>query len=253
MIAGHNCFEDSLQVRKKIGYLPERVPLYEDMKVFDYLSFVARIKGMPGRDVRQKVDRIMADCGLTSVANKLISAISRGYRQRVGIAQALVNDPEVLILDEPTVGLDPKQIIGIRELIKKLAGKHTVILSTHILSEVSILCDRVIIINKGKVAAVDSLENLSAQSLQKMFLRVQGDLQAIEKELAALDGVQAVEKEQEFAGDDGGFVLTFDDQARGKQNIHSIIENRGWRLVEMRPLEASLEDIFINLVSRDDA
>lgn len=105
-------------MRKKIGYLPERVPLYEDMKVFDYLSFVARIKGMPGRDVRQKVDRIMADCGLTSVANKLISAISRGYRQRVGIAQALVNDPEVLILDEPTVGLDPKQIIGIRELIK---------------------------------------------------------------------------------------------------------------------------------------
>lgn len=253
MIAGHNCFEESLKVRKKIGYLPERVPLYEDMKVSDYLSFVARIKGMPGKEVKEKVDRIMEDCGLDNVANKLISAISRGYRQRVGIAQALVNDPEVLILDEPTVGLDPKQIIGIRDLIKKLAGKHTVILSTHILTEVSILCDRVIIINKGKVAAVDSLENLSTESLKKMFLRIHGDLQEIERELTALDGVSVVEKEQEFAADDGGFVLTFDDEKSGKQSIHSIIESKGWRIVEMRPVEASLEDIFIKLVSKDDS
>ena len=251
-IAGHSCFEESLKVRKKIGYLPERVPLYEDMKVSDYLGFVARIKGMPGKEVRQKVDQIMEDCGLSNVANKLISAISRGYRQRVGIAQALVNDPEVLILDEPTVGLDPKQIIGIRELIKKLAGKHTVILSTHILSEVSILCDRVIIINKGKVAAVDSLENLSSEGMQKMFLRIQGDLDAVETELASLDGVSGVEKEQEFASDDGGYVLTFDDERRGKQNIHSIIEKKGWRVVEMRPVEASLEEIFIKLVSKDE-
>lgn len=253
MVAGFNCFEDSLKVRQKIGYLPERVPLYEDMKVSDYLSFVARIKGMAAKDVKTKIEEVMEDCGLSNVSNKLISAISRGYRQRVGIAQALVNDPEVLILDEPTVGLDPKQIIGIRELIKKLAGKHTVILSTHILPEVSILCDRVIIINKGKVAAVDSLENLTAQSSQRMFIRITGDLQAIEQELATLDAVTDVEKEQEFAADDGGFILTFGDEKRGKQDIHSIIENKGWNLIEMRPVEASLEDIFIKLVSKDES
>lgn len=252
-VAGYNCFEESIKVREKIGYLPERVPLYEDMIVSDYLGFVARIKGMAGKDVKKKVDEVMEDCGLSNVSNKLISAISRGYRQRVGIAQALVNDPEVLILDEPTVGLDPKQIIGIRDLIKRLAGKHTVILSTHILPEVSILCDRVIIINKGKVAAVDSLENLTAQSSQRMFIRITGDLQAIEQELATLDAVTDVEKEQEFAADDGGFILTFGDEKRGKQDIHSIIENKGWNLIEMRPVEESLEDIFIKLVSKDES
>jgi len=252
-VAGYNCFEESIKVREKIGYLPERVPLYEDMIVSDYLSFVARIKGMAAKDVKKKIEEVMEDCGLSDVSHKLISAISRGYRQRVGIAQALVNDPEVLILDEPTVGLDPKQIIGIRDLIKKLAGKHTVILSTHILPEVSILCDRVIIINKGKVAAVDSLENLTAQSSQRMFIRITGDLQAIEQELATLDAVTDVEKEQEFAADDGGFILTFGDEKRGKQDIHSIIENKGWNLIEMRPVEESLEDIFIKLVSKDES
>jgi ABC-2 type transport system ATP-binding protein len=251
-VAGFNCFEDSLKVRQKIGYLPERVPLYEDMQVSDYLSFVARIKGMPAKEVKQKVAKVMEDCGLSDVSHKLISAVSRGYRQRVGIAQALVNDPEVLILDEPTVGLDPKQIIGIRELIKSLAGKHTVILSTHILPEVSILCDRVIIINKGKVAAVDSLENLTAQGSKKMFLRLNGDLQAIEQALAAIDGVTDVEKEQEYASDDSGFILTFDDEKRGKEGIHSSIKDNDWGLVEMRPIEASLEDIFIKLVTEDE-
>jgi ABC-2 type transport system ATP-binding protein len=251
-VAGFNCFEESLKVREKIGYLPERVPLYEDMIVSDYLSFVARIKGMPAKEVKQKVAKVMEDCGLSDVSHKMISAISRGYRQRVGIAQALVNDPEVLILDEPTVGLDPKQIIGIRELIKSLAGKHTVILSTHILPEVSILCDRVIIINNGKVAAVDSLENLTAQSSKKMLLRLNGDLQAIEQALTAIDGVLDVEKEQEYAHDDAGFILTFDDEKRGKEGIHSAIKDKGWGLVEMRPIEASLEDIFIKLVTKDE-
>jgi ABC-2 type transport system ATP-binding protein len=250
-VAGFNCFEESLKVREKIGYLPERVPLYEDMQVSAYLSFVARIKGMPAKEVKEKVAKVMEDCGLSDVSNKLISAISRGYRQRVGIAQALVNDPEVLILDEPTVGLDPKQIIGIRELIKSLGGKHTVILSTHILPEVSILCDRVIIINNGKVAAVDSLENLTSQGSKKMFLRLNGNLQDIEQKLAAIDGVADVEKEQEYAPDEAGFILTFDDEKSGKEGIHSSIKDNDWGLVEMRPIEASLEDIFIKLVSKD--
>src|SRR3989338_853397 len=184
IVAGFNCFEDSLNVRKRIGYLPERVPLYEDMKVSDYLRFVAAIKGTPAKEVKRQVEKVMDDCSLSDVSNKLIKAVSRGYRQRVGIAQALVNDPEVLILDEPTVGLDPKQIKEIRKLIKDLAGRHTVILSTHILPEVSILCGRVIIINKGKVVAVDRPENLAAEGSRRMFLRINGNAPAIEQALS---------------------------------------------------------------------
>jgi ABC-2 type transport system ATP-binding protein len=253
MIAGYNCFEESIQVRRKIGYLPERVPLYADMTVSNYLSFVAGIKGMAARDVKKKVAQVMDDCGVTEVAEKLISEISRGYRQRVGIAQALVNDPEVLILDEPTVGLDPKQIKEIRKLIKDLAGRHTVILSTHILPEVSILCSRVIIINKGKVAAVDSLENLTSAGSDKMFLRIDGDQKAIETQLSRLGGISSVTQEQGTLGAGDGFVVCLTDERQGRQQIHAMIEKNGWQLMEMRPVEKSLEDIFIQLVTREDS
>src|SRR3989338_481198 len=222
MVAGYNCFEDSLNVRKRIGYLPERVPLYEDMKVQDYLRFVAAIKGTPAKEVNRKAAKVMDDCGLSDVSSKLISTISGGYRQRVGIAQALVNDPEVLILDEPTVGLDPKQIKEIRSLIKELSGKHTVILSTHILPEVSILCGRVIIINKGKVVAEDRPENLAT--------------------------------ERELASDDvGRFIVVLEDEKKGRQGIQAMIEKNRWELVEMRTLEVSLEDIFIKMVTKEEA
>lgn len=251
-VAGFNCFEDSLNVRKRIGYLPERVPLYEDMRVDDYLRFVAAIKGTPAKEVNRKVARVMDDCGLGDVSHKLISSISRGYRQRVGIAQALVNDPEVLILDEPTVGLDPKQIKEIRKLIKDLAGRHTVILSTHILPEVSILCGRVIIINKGRVVAEDRPENLKAGGSKRMFLRIHGKAQAVERELADLGGIKAVEREA-TEGDANGFVVVFDDEKRGRQGIQAMIEKNSWELVEMRPLEVSLEDIFIELVTKEEA
>lgn len=252
MVAGYNCFEDSLNVRKRIGYLPERVPLYEDMKVADYLRFVAAIKGMPSKDVNRKAAQVMDDCGLGEVSNKLISAISRGYRQRVGIAQALVNDPEVLILDEPTVGLDPKQIKEIRKLIKDLAGKHTVILSTHILPEVSILCGRVIIINKGKMVAVDKPENLRSEGSRKTYLRISGDARLVEQELSRMEGIRSFTREQ-AADDTHAFILAFDDEKRGRQAINSMIERNNWDLIEMRPIEASLEDIFIKLVTREEA
>ncbi len=252
IVAGFNCFEDSLNVRKKIGYLPQRVPLYEDMKVNDYLRFVAAIKGTPAKEVNRKAAKVMDDCGLSDVSHKLISTISGGYKQRVGIAQALVNDPEVLILDEPTVGLDPKQIKEIRSLIKELAGRHTVILSTHILPEVSILCGRVIIINKGKLVAVDKPENLASGSAKKMFLRISGNAQMIERELAGTGGIKSFEKEQ-TAGDACGFVVVFDDEKRGRQGIQSMIEKNNWDLLEMRPLETSLEDIFIKLVTKEEA
>lgn len=251
-VAGHDCFEDSLEVRKRIGYLPERVPLYDEMKVADYLRFVAAIKGARSRDVGPKVARIMADCGLADVSGKPIGAISKGYRQRVGIAQALVNDPEVLILDEPTAGLDPRQIKEIRKLIKDLAGKHTVILSTHILPEVSLLCGRVIIINNGKLVAVDRPENLASEGSRRMFLRIDGEGQAIEQELSRTDGIRGVAREQ--ASDDAGaFIVVLDDERRGRQAINAMIERNHWELVEMRPVETSLEDVFIKLVTTEEA
>ena len=253
MVAGYDCSEDSLNVRKRIGYLPERVPLYEDMKVDDYLTFVAGIKGMPARETKRKVAQVMDDCGLSEVSGKMISAISRGYRQRVGLAQALVNDPEVLILDEPTVGLDPKQIKEIRKLIKELAGRHTVILSTHILPEVSLLCGRVVIINNGKLVAEDTPENLTAESAPRMLLRIKGDAHKITQELDRLDGVKGVEKEQLAAKDSYGFIVTFDDKKPVRQGIHSMIEKNNWDLIEMRPMEMTLEDVFIKLVTKEEA
>ncbi|MDX8403255.1 MAG: ATP-binding cassette domain-containing protein [Mariprofundaceae bacterium] len=251
MVAGHNCFEDSLEVRKKIGYLPERVPLYADMSVSDYLGFVAGIKGMRSKEIKGNVAQVMDDCGLADVSGKLISDISRGYRQRVGIAQALVNDPEVLILDEPTVGLDPQQIKGIRKLIKDLAGRHTVILSTHILPEVSILCNRVVVINKGEVAAVDSLENLTSASSDKMLVRIDGDQAMVRKGLDKLKGVKSVEMEQGDSETGDGFIISLDDEKSGRKSIHALIEKNDWALEEMRPVEVNLEDVFIQLVTKE--
>lgn len=253
IVAGFDCFEDSLNVRKRIGYLPQRVPLYEDMKVRDYLRFVAAIKGTPAKEVNRKADKVMDDCGLNDVSGKLINTISGGYRQRVGIAQALVNDPEVLILDEPTVGLDPKQIKEIRSLIKELAGRHTVILSTHILPEVSILCGRVIIINKGKLVAEDRPENLAAESAQRMLLRINGDTQTIEQELARVAGIKGVEKESASGSNANGFIVTLEDEKQGRQGIQAMIERNRFELLEMRLMEVSLEDIFIDLVTKEEA
>jgi len=251
MVAGYNCFEESLNVRKKIGYLPERVPLYADMTVSGYLDFVAGIKGMRSKDIKGKVAQVMDDCGLADVNRKLISDISRGYRQRVGIAQALVNDPEVLILDEPTVGLDPQQIKGIRKLIKDLAGQHTVILSTHILPEVSILCNRVVVINKGTVAAVDSLDNLTSASSDKMFIRIHGDQQAIKTGLEQIDCIKSVEPGGIDCKEEGGFIIAMDDEKQGSKRIHAMIENSDWNIEEMRPMETNLEDVFIQLVTKE--
>lgn len=251
-VAGFHCFEDSLRVRQRIGYLPERVPLYEDMRVDDYLRFVAAIKGVGAKEIRGKVARVTDDCGLGEVSHKLIRAISRGYRQRLGIAQALVNEPEVLILDEPTVGLDPKQIKEIRKLIKELAGRHTVILSTHILPEVSLLCERVIIINKGKLVAIDRPENLAAQRARKVYLRIEGDAGTIARALADLPGVASCSTEP-AAGASAGFVVAFADEKRGRQGINALIERNRWDLLEMRPIETSLEDIFIELVTQEEA
>ena len=255
-LAGYDCFADSLEVRKRIGYLPERVPLYEDMSVKDYLAFVAGIKGTVARDIKSKVARTMADCNIDAVANKLIHDLSRGYRQRVGLAQALVNDPDILILDEPTVGLDPKQIKEIRKLIKELAGKRTVILSTHILPEVSMICDRVIIINDGKLVANDTPENLTADlpKSARIFLQIAGaTADEIEKELAQLPGIKGLSQDETRPDGAHGFIVEVEEENNIRKTLHSMIFNKGWDLVEMRSVHMSLEDVFIKLVTREQA
>lgn len=171
-VAGFDIFDDSIEVRKRIGYLPESPPLYHDMTVATYLRFVARIKGMPRAEIADAVDRAITRCGLTSVANRLTGYLSKGFRQRVGLAQAIIHNPPVLVLDEPTIGLDPRQIIDIRTLIRELAGEHTVVLSTHILPEVAQVCEKVVIINSGRIVQEDLLANLtSGQTLEEVFLR----------------------------------------------------------------------------------
>ncbi len=253
VVAGYDCFEESFEVRKRIGYLPENVPLYGDMIVNDYLTFVAGAKGVDRKAVKQAVTRTMGDCGLEAVAGRAISKLSKGYKQRVGLAQALVNDPEILILDEPTNGLDPRQIKEIRKLISRLAEQRTIILSTHILSEVSMMCERVIIINKGKLVAIDKPENLTANSRKssKLFLRIAGDNEKITKALAKIKGLKSVESVS-ASGDDNGFTVELAEGMQGEQSILPVIIANNWKLNEMRSVETSLEDVFIQLVTEED-
>ncbi len=172
-VSGFDVFDHPMEVKKRIGYLPEHPPVYTDMSVEGYLSFVARIKGVPRSQRGEALDRALSRCGLSQVRRAIIGKLSKGYRQRVGLAQAMIHDPEVLILDEPTIGLDPKQIIEIRELIKVLAGDHTIILSTHILTEVAMVCQRVLILDRGRIAADDTLENLTArEGLESVFIKL---------------------------------------------------------------------------------
>ncbi|MEO5330993.1 MAG: ABC transporter ATP-binding protein [Magnetococcus sp. YQC-5] len=256
IVAGHDCFENSLEVRKRIGYLPESVPLYREMSVRGYLSFVAGVKGMDHRAVKQGVNRVMSDCGIADVAERLISEISKGYRQRVGLAQALVNDPEVLILDEPTVGLDPRQIRGIRQLIRDLAGERTVILSTHILPEVSMICGRVVIVNQGSLVAVDTPANLTSRlrTSNRMGIWVVGPPQEVQQALAAVHGVKNVqpgEPDPTFP-DAHGFTVELDTGTDARRTLPPVIIGHNWDLMELRSLEMSLEEVFIKLVTRED-
>lgn len=252
VVAGFDCFEDSLEVRKRLGYLPENVPLYKDMRVSDYLSFVAGIKGVEARELNDRVTGTMGDCGLENVSGRLIGELSKGYRQRVGLAQALVNNPEILILDEPTNGLDPKQIREIRNLITELAAQRTVILCTHILPEVSMVCKKVVIINEGKLVAVDTPENLTNRLSEsaRIFIQVSGDPNDVEKALRKVDGVENVTREESH--NDGGFIIDLAKGANANKNIPPVIIANDWDLIEMRTMDASLEDVFIKLVTTEE-
>jgi ABC-2 type transport system ATP-binding protein len=250
-IGGYDIFLDSLDVRKRLGYLPENVPLYYDMRVGDYLSFVAAVKGIDHHARNESINRSIGQCGLGKVKGKIISTLSKGYKQRVGLAQALLGDPEVLMLDEPTTGLDPRQITEIRELIKELGQGHTVLLSTHILPEVSMICDRIIIINKGKLVAADSVANLTKMltKTQMTQVNVKGDPALIVASIKRVHGVLAVDKKAEMDLAGGGHVYVVHSKIDFdvREDIARAIVADGHGLHEMRPYSLSLEDIFLIL------
>ncbi len=257
-VAGYDVFTESLEVRKRIGYLPERVPLYKDMTTDGYLNFAARLKGVPARSRKEKIEEVKESCGIREISGRYIGKLSRGYAQRVGIAQALLNDPEVLILDEPTVGLDPKQIIEIRNLIKNLAGKKTIILSTHILPEVSMICDTVAIINEGRIVAKDAIGSLGTEPQLKICLTIKEEPDvSSEKILSAISSVGGVEKAQAVpgapapAGEGMRFEVVIRPGADPRAKLAAAVVENGWQLMELRQEKHSLEDIFIEATARE--
>jgi ABC-2 type transport system ATP-binding protein len=253
-ICGSDILNDSFSVREKIGYLPENVPLYMDMPVFSYLNFFAEIKGVPSRMKKKKVDEVIQRCELQSVSHRLIRKLSKGFRQRVGIAQALLNDPEVLILDEPTVGLDPKQIIDIRSLIKGLGGSQTVILSTHILPEVSMTCDRVIIMHQGKLVAVDTPSNLTKklQQAPKIMLKAEGPVSDITRTLSKLSGITTIDRKEPGSEKNGFYEIEIEENADVINEIAKSVYENNWKLKEIRPVDMTLEEIFIKVVTEEE-
>ncbi|UCH83439.1 MAG: ATP-binding cassette domain-containing protein [Candidatus Latescibacterota bacterium] len=253
-VAGYDVLDQSLEVRRRIGYLPENVPLYHDLSVSGYLGFVARLKGMQGRSRRARIEKVVEECGLAEVRNRIIGKLSKGYRQRVGLAQALVNDPDVLILDEPTVGLDPRQIIEIRELIRNLAGRRTVILSTHILPEASLLCNRVIIINKGKLVTVDTPDNLKNRLQRGMTVEitVRGDREAIRGVLETVTGVSSVTDTSAPSAGTCAFRVEAREGFDVREPAAQAVVTNGFGLLELAPVDMSLEDIFVELVTQED-
>jgi len=256
-VAGFDILEQPLEVKKRIGYLPETPPIYPEMRTIEYLTFVGQLKGLTGPDLRARVDYVSERCAIADVRNKLIGKLSKGYRQRVGLAQAIIHNPDVLILDEPTAGLDPKQINETRDLIKSLAGDHTIILSTHILPEVSQTCEQVIIINKGRIVATDSVTNLQhrARSGESVVVEVAGrngnvDPAVVQRKLQQVAGVSRV-----IPKADGQKRLIFEVEAGKDRSIRgdvarAVVES-GWDLNELRPAALSLEEIFLQLTGTE--
>ena len=251
-VAGYDIHADSIEVRRRIGYLPEHVPLYTELTVTQYLNFVAEAKAVPRVQRRQKVGELIERCLLHDVRGRIINTLSKGYRQRVGLAQALLGDPPVLILDEPTIGLDPKQIIEIRNLIRQMQGERTVLLSTHILPEVSVVCQRVIIINEGRIVAVDTPENLTRrlQRSTQVLLQVEGPPDQVTGRLREMAGILRVEM-KDGGGVHGRYVVETEKDCDLRRELAHVVCSSGWGLLELRPVDMSLEDIFIRLVTEE--
>jgi ABC-2 type transport system ATP-binding protein len=252
VVAGFDVFDQPIEAKRRTGYLPETPPLYVDMTVREYLTFVAKVKGVPSAERRRRVDAVMERTRVADVADRHCGKLSKGYRQRVGLGQAIIHNPDVLILDEPTAGLDPKQIIETRQLIKSLAGDHTIILSTHILPEVSQTCQRVVIINKGHVVAVDTPDNLTARLRGSETMYVQVDSGSADAKVA-LSGVVGVTGISAMDGHDGivGFEVTSERGRDVRRDLAQTVVSHGWGLLELRPVRMSLEEIFLQVTTEE--
>ena len=252
-VAGFDVFDNPISVKKRIGYLPEHPPLYQEMTVESYLSFVGKIKGLRGKNLIMKLDKVLERTSTAEVRNDLIAKLSKGFKQRVGLAQALIHDPEVLVLDEPTVGLDPKQIIEVRELIKELGEDHTIILSTHILPEVSATCGRVIIIHKGSIVAEDTPENLTSglQGQERLEIEVDGPSKNVLETLSKIKGVLNVTSNTD--GTEKRYKIELERDPEVRKAIAASVVNNGWGLIEMKSSGLSLEEIFLQLTTDEGA
>ncbi len=250
-VAGYDVFTDSLNVRQEIGYLPENVPLYLDMRVYEYLMFRAKLKNIPRRERRKKIEYCLEMTGITDVQKQITGTLSKGYKQRVGLADTLIHDPKILILDEPTIGLDPNQIRQIRGVIKDLGQKHTVLLSTHILPEVEMVCDRIMIINKGKIVAMDTPANLVKQlkTGSNLVLELKGDGEKIKNSLCKVDSVSTVTYKEK--GDAFEFYVNGTGEEDIREDVFNCVVNNSYIMREMRRQTISLEEIFHQITTRE--
>lgn len=251
-IAGFDIFRKSIDARRKIGYMPENVPLYDDMRVREYLKFRGQLKGLSNSDTRRRVGDVIDICGLDAVRRKMIKTLSKGYRQRVGLADALVHDPELLILDEPTNGLDPNQIRQIRELIRHLGQTHTVLISTHILSEVEMICNRVIIIDGGRIKAADTPANLVGQmrAAGRIQVEIQAETEIVTGALNRMENVKKVTPET-LAGGWTRYTVWVDSGTDSRERIARLCSQYGWPLRSLFRHVATLEDVFVELTRKD--
>jgi ABC-2 type transport system ATP-binding protein len=252
-IVGFDVFKDSLKARERIGYMPEHVPLYNDMRVIEYLKYRAALKGVRGRRMKERISDVMDLCGLGDVERKLIGNLSKGYRQRVGLADAMVHEPDLLILDEPTIGLDPNQIRQVRELIRNLGRHHTILISTHILPEVELTCSRVLIINKGRIEASDAPQNLRSRLGATGDVRLEvkvSDIENAKKALATITGVKSVTVIEE--GEWVAFALGVDAGVDPREAIFQAVTERHWPLRELSRERVTLEDVFADITHPDE-
>ncbi len=250
-VSGYDVFRESINVRKQIGYLPENVPLYPEMRVKEYLLFRAKLKKLPSRERKTKIAECIEKCRITEVQNQIIGTLSKGYRQRVGLADTLVHDPKIFILDEPTIGLDPNQIRQVRQLIKELGAKHTILLSTHILPEVETLCERVIIINKGKIVAMDTPANLAIQlrAGNNLVLEVRGNGEKIKNALTNIKSVKKVVWQDK--GEISNFTVEAEKGADIREDVFSNIVKNNGIIREMKQASITLEEIFHQITTRE--
>ena len=248
-IDGHDVVGESLVTRQKIGYLPETVPLYEDMRVYEYLKFVAEVRGLNKDEIKKRIREVVKSCGLEKVVRKPIEELSKGFRQRVGLAQAIMHEPDILILDEPTTGLDPNQIVEIRDLIKKLGREKTVIFSTHILSEVSATCDRAIIINNGRIVGEGSPDELAKKAGAKViiYVKIKGPKETVLSKIREIENVASAEIKDQESADVYGYEIEPKEGIDLREQLSMTVMNNGWSILEFNKKSISLEDVFREL------